>query len=185
MGIFDLWLPILVSAVVCWIASAIIWTVLKYHNSDYKKTGDEETVRAALKGNAPGFYLLPFCLDQAELKNPDVKQKYDDGPLAYITMLPNGMPAMAPKLISMLVYFALVGVLCAYMVTRTLPADPSYLSVFRVAGTVAFIANSVAVVPESIWFGRPWIMTVKNFADALVYGLLTGGVFGWLVLNLT
>ena len=181
MGIIDLWLPILVSAVICWIASAVIWTALKYHNSDYKKTGDEEAVCAALKGNAPGFYLLPYCLDQKELKNPEVKQKYEDGPLAYITMLPNGMPAMASKLISMVVYFLVVGVLCAYLVTRTLPADAEYLSVFRVAGTVAFIANSFAVFPESIWFGRPWSISIKNTIDALIYGLLTGGVFGWLV----
>ena len=181
MGIIDLWLPILVSAVICWVASALIWTALKYHNSDYKKTGDEDAVRAALRGNAPGYYLLPYCLDQKELKNPEVKQKYEDGPLAYITMLPNGVPAMGSKLVSMLVYFLLIGVLCAYLVTRTLPADADYLSVFRVAGFVAFVANSFAVIPESIWFGRPWSISVKNAIDALIYGLLTGGVFGWLV----
>ena len=61
MGILDLWLPILVSAAACWVISAIIWTLLKYHNSDYTRTADEEAVRAALKGNAPGFYLLPYC----------------------------------------------------------------------------------------------------------------------------
>lgn len=181
MGIIDLWLPILVSAVACWLMSAIIWTALKYHNSDYKKTSDEESVRAALKGNAPGFYLLPYCLDPGDLKNPEVKQKYEDGPLAYITMLPNGVPAMGGKLVAMVVYFLIVGVLCAYFVTRTLGADADYLAVFRVAGTVAFVANSFAIVPESIWFGRPWSMTIKSFVDALIYGLLTGGVFGWLV----
>jgi len=47
--------------------------------------------------------------------------------------------------------------------------------------TVAFVASSMALVPESIWFGRPWSMTAKNFVDALIYALLTGGVFGWLV----
>jgi hypothetical protein len=72
-------------------------------------------------------------------------------------------------------------VLCAYFVTRTLAPDADYLTVFRVAGTVAFVANSFAVIPESIWFGRPWSMTLKNVVDALIYGLLTGGVFGWLV----
>ena len=65
MEIIELWLPIIVSAAVCWVASAVIWTALKYHNKDFRKTGDEEAVRAALKGNAPGFYLLPFCLEHA------------------------------------------------------------------------------------------------------------------------
>lgn len=65
--------------------------------------------------------------------------------------------------------------------SRTLAPDADYLAVFRVAGTVAFVANSMALVPESIWFGRPWSITAKNFVDALIYALLTGGVFGWLV----
>lgn len=181
MGIIELWLPILVAAAVCWVLSALIWTVLKYHDSDYKQTADEESVRAALKGNTPGYYLLPYCIDQAQLKNPEVKQKYDDGPLAYITMLPDGMPKMGGKLAGMYVYFVAVGVLCAYFVSRTLAPDADYLAVFRVAGTVAFIANSFALVPESIWFGRPWLITFKSFIDALIYGLMTGGVFGWLV----
>ena len=34
MGILDLWLPILASAAACWVMSAIIWTLFKYHNSD-------------------------------------------------------------------------------------------------------------------------------------------------------
>ncbi len=180
MGIVNLWLPILVSAAACFLMSAVIWTVLKYHDSDYRQTNDEEAVRAALKGNKPGFYLLPYCMDQAELKKPEVKQKYDDGPLAYITMLPNGLPSMGPKMISMFVYFVVVGVLCAYFVTFAVAPDADYLAVFRVAATVAFIANSFALVPESIWFARPWPMTFKNFIDALIYSLLTGGVFGWL-----
>jgi hypothetical protein len=181
MGIFDLWLPVLAAAAICWIMSAIIWTLLKYHNRDYRKTGDEEAVRAALRGNEPGFYLLPYCVDPAELKNPDVKRKYEEGPLAYITMLPNGMPGMGGRLVGQFIYFLLVSVLCAYFVSRTLAPDANYLSVFRIAGTVAFVANSFAYIPESIWFGRPWSMTLKNFVDALLYGLLTGGVFGWLV----
>ena len=180
MGILDLWLPILVSAAACWVMSAIIWTLFKYHNSDYRRTDDEEAVRVALKGNAPGYYLLPYCLDPAELKDPEVKKKYEEGPLAYITMLPNGLPGMGGKLAGQFVFFLVVGITCAYFVTRTVAADADYLTVFRVAGTVAFVANSFAYIPESIWFGRPWSMTIKNFVDALLYSLLTGGVFGWL-----
>ena len=181
MGIFELWIPIVVSAVIVFIASSVIWMIFKWHNSDYHKTGDEEAVRAALKGTEPGYYLVPYCMDSAEFKEPGVQQKYVDGPLAYVTVAPNGLPRMGPKLIGMFIYFLLVGILCAYFVSRTLGADADYLAVFRVAGTVAFIANSFALVPESIWFNRPWIMTGKNFLDALIYGLLTGGVFGWLV----
>jgi len=40
MSIADLWLPILFSAVVVWITSALVWTVLPWHKNDYAKTGD-------------------------------------------------------------------------------------------------------------------------------------------------
>ena len=71
MSILDLWLPILVSAVVVFLASSVIWMVFKYHNKDYLKVNDEEAVRAALSGTKPGFYLVPYCMDPAEFKDPE------------------------------------------------------------------------------------------------------------------
>lgn len=180
MSIVSLWLPIIVSAVVVFVASAIVWMVLKWHNSDFLRTGDEERARAALHGLKPGFYVLPYCMDPAEYKNPEMQEKFKTGPLGYITIMPNGLPRMSGKLIGIFLFFLAVSVLCAYVVSRTLTADAEYLEVFRIAGTVAFIANGIAVIPDSIWFGRPWSITAKNLLDALIYGLLTGGVFGWL-----
>lgn len=180
MTIIDLWVPIVGSAVAMFVASFVIWAVLKYHNSDYSGTSNEESVRAALKGSAPGFYLVPFCLDPAEAKKPEMVQKLDEGPLAYITVAQNGTPNMGKSMLQMFVYFLLVGVICAYVVSRTVAPNADYLEVFRIAGTVAFIANSFALIPESIWFARPWSMTAKNFIDALIYALLTAGIFGWL-----
>ena len=40
--------------------------------------------------------------------------------------------------------------------------------------------HSTDLQEESIWFGRSWSMTLKTFLDALIYAVLTGGVFGWL-----
>jgi len=42
-----LWLPILVSAVVVFVASSIMHMVLAYHKSDYRRLPDEERVRSA------------------------------------------------------------------------------------------------------------------------------------------
>ncbi len=181
MSILDLWLPILVATLVCFFMSSAIWVVFKWHNSDYNKTDREDDVRAALKGAKPGFYMLPHCVDHAEMAKSEVQQQFSDGPVAYITVAPNGMPSMGPKMISMIIYFAMVSVFCAYMLSRTMAADADYLAVFRITGSIAFFANGIAVIPESIWFSRPWSMTIKNLIDALIYGLLTGGIFGWLV----
>jgi len=179
MTIMSLWLPIIVSAVIVFIGSALIWMVLPWHKTDFRKTRDEEAVRGALKGSEPGYYMLPFSMDPAELKNEDVANKFREGPLAYITVIPSGLPSMGPKLVMSFLYNLVVGALCAYMVSRT-AVGADYLHVFRVAGTTAFIAYGIAYLQESIWFGRPWSLTAKNLLDALLYGLLTGGTFGWL-----
>jgi hypothetical protein len=180
MTIVSLWLPIIVSAVVAFIAGSVIWMAMPWHKGEWKKTADEEAVRAALKGCAPGRYTVPNVQDQAEWNNPEIKQMAIEGPNAFITVVPSGVPAMGGKLVAMFAYNLLVAVICAYMVSRTLPADAAYLSVFRISGTVAFIAYGMAYVQESVWFGRPWSATVMTFLDALIYAVLTGGVFGWL-----
>ena len=179
MTIMTLWLPVLVSAVVVFIAGAVIWMVMPWHRSDWGKTEEEEDVRAALKTTGPGMYTLPNCPPD-QFKDPAMQKKFIDGPQAYITVLPNGVPKMGGKLLMMFLYNLLVAVLCAYVVSRTLAPGTEYLTMFRVAGTVAFIAYGVAYIQESIWFGRSWSLTAKTFLDALIYALLTGGVFGWL-----
>ena len=57
---------------------------------------------------------------------------------------------------------------------------PSTLEVFRFAGTTAFVAYALALPQNSIWWRRNWAMTIKTMVDGLIYGLLTGGTFGWL-----
>ena len=180
MGIFSLWQAILASAVGVWLLSALVWMVFPWHKSDFSRTGDEEAVRAALKGLAPGFYNVPHVMSPAELKDPEVEKKYADGPLAFVTIVASGVPQMGGKLIASFVYNLFVGMLAAYMVSRTASADAHYLEVFRIAGTTAFMAYGVAYIQDSIWFGRPVSITVKSLFDAFLYGLLTGGFFGWL-----
>lgn len=180
MSIIELWLPILVSAAFVWVISALVWMVFPWHKSDFAPTRDEEAVRAALKGLQPGYYNLPHCTDMKQLKEPEMQRKFDDGPLAFITIVPNGVPNMGAKLIGTIGYYILIGVICAYMVSRTAAADATYLQVFRIAGTTAFVAHGVAFIQDTIWFGRPVSITAKSLLDAFLYGLVTGGVFGWL-----
>ncbi|MCP4200989.1 MAG: hypothetical protein GY769_03555 [bacterium] len=58
-----LWLPILLSAVVVFIASSILHMVLKYHRSDYSAMPGEDNVMAAMRSEkvSPGHYYLPHC----------------------------------------------------------------------------------------------------------------------------
>jgi hypothetical protein len=52
--------------------------------------------------------------------------------------------------------------------------------VFQIAGAAAFSGYALALMQNSIWYGRNWGTTLRGMIDGLIYGLLTAGVFGWL-----
>ena len=60
----SLWLPILASAVGIFLLSSLIHMVFKWHNSDYRKLAEEESVRTALRATPPepGMYAVPHCI---------------------------------------------------------------------------------------------------------------------------
>jgi hypothetical protein len=75
-------LPIVLSAVAIFVASSITHTVLRYHWSDYQGMPDEAGVLAAMRkaGVKPGNYNFPHAKSMAELKEPEVLKKREQGP---------------------------------------------------------------------------------------------------------
>ena len=182
VGLTTLWLPILLSAVVVFVASSLVHMALKYHKNDYAKLQNEDAVVEALRRNnvGPGDYMFPHCGEQANMKNPEMQKKFEKGPIGLLYVRPNGMPNMGKHLTLWLLYTLAVGVFIAYVTGRTLAPGTDYLHVFRVAGTVGFLTYAGAEPVSSIWKGVRWSTTVKNMFDGLLYGLLSAGVFGWL-----
>lgn len=174
--------PILVSAVLVFVASFVIHMLLPYHHTDFAKVPREDEVMAALRPFAipPGEYMSPFGGSPAAMKDPVFLEKLKAGPVALITVMPGGTPKMGKELTLWFVYCVVVGVFAAYVTGRALPAGADYVQVFRFSGTVAFISYTVANWQNSIWYRRAWSTTLKNTFDGLVYALLTAGVFGWL-----
>jgi hypothetical protein len=175
--IMSLWLPIVLSAGLVFAASALVWMALPHHKTDWKALANEDALRAALKGAAPGLYRMPF----GEMNDPAFQKKLQEGPVAHLTVIPaSAATAMGPMMLKSFVFNVIVSAGVAYLASRTLQPGAEYLSVFRVAGTAAWFAYGFGVIPDSIWFGKPWSLTVKHLGDALLYALLTAGVFGWL-----
>jgi hypothetical protein len=87
---------------------------------------------------------------------------------------------MGPQLAQWFVFLVLVSLFAGYVAGAALGPGVEYLSVFRFAGTTAFVAYTLGFYPQSIWYRRSWAMQLKNTFDGLVYALLTAGVFGWL-----
>jgi hypothetical protein len=78
------------------------------------------------------------------------------------------------------VYLLLVGFFVALIAAHTLAPGTSYPRVFKVTGSIAFVGYSLALLQNSIWQRRPWVVTLKGCFDGLIYAGLTAGTFGWL-----
>lgn len=179
IDLMALWLPIVLSAVVVFVASAIIHMVLGYHNNDYKELPNEEKLLDCMRGEGvvPGNYRFPYG---KEMGSPELIEKCKKGPVGIINVLPSGPPAMGKSLVLWFIFCLAISLFVAYVAGRALTAGSEYLAVFRLAGTVAFLGYSGAQATDSIWKGQAWSTTIKHILDGLIYGLLTAGVFGWL-----
>jgi hypothetical protein len=178
----ELWLAIVISAVLVFIASSVIHTLLKYHQSEYKKLPDEAKLLEAMRtADVPrGTYAFPRAADYKDMSSPEMVEKYNRGPVGMITVMQNGPPAMRKHLTMWFIYCLVISLFAAYLASRTLSPGAEYLEVFRVAGTIAFLGYAAALAQDAIWMGRAWSATIKSMADGMVYALLTAGVFGWL-----
>lgn len=177
-----LWLPILLSAVFVFLASSVIHTTPLWHRADYSPLPRESEVLSALRPLAPppGEYMLPFCADRRELGSPQFVEKMRQGPVAMLTVLPNGPFSMAAPLALWFAYLLVVAVLVAGLLGHTLPAGTPYIRVFKLAGVAAFMGYALGLLQNSIWLRRSWANTLRSCLDGLIYAGLTAGTFGWL-----
>lgn len=182
INLSELWLPILVAAVIVFLASSVIHMAPLWHKSDFPKIPEEDEVLQALRPFAipPGDYFLPRPAGRDEMKSPEFKDKLAKGPVALMTVMPNGMFNMTRNLVQWFIFLLVVSFFVAYITSHALERGAPYLRVFQIAGATAFIGYSLALCELSIWYRRSWSLTLKGALDGLIYGALTAGAFGWL-----
>jgi hypothetical protein len=174
----SLWLPVIVSAVAVFIVSGIFHMALKYHRADYKKLADEDSVAQAIRkvGPGPGVYYMPYC-EMSQMKDPAMLKKFEEGPVAFLTVLRNGRPNMGKNLSQWFLLCLLISFVTAYVARHTLTAGTDSLTVLRITATVAFMGYAFGYFHDSIWKGIPWSNSLRGICDALVYAVMTGFVF--------
>ncbi len=179
MAFGSLWLQVIVSAIVVFVASSILHMVLKYHKADYKSLPNEDAVREAIaKGSpAPGLYVTPYCADMKQMNEPAIKAKYEKGPVAMLAVLPKGAPNLPKHLALWFGFSVFVSFVSAYVARHTLHPGDDGMLVMRITGTVAFAGYALSHLSDSIWKGQPWANTVRAVIDGAIYALLTGLTF--------
>lgn len=180
--VLSLLIPIVVAAVFVFIASSIIHMATPWHAGDYKRVPNEDAVAASLRAHAvpAGDYMMPRPSSMKEMGSPEFLEKRRQGPVMIFTMMPSGEMSMTSNLVQWFVYLLVVGLFTAYVTGLALGPGAEYMRVFRVAGAVAFMGYGLALAQFSIWYRRNWGTTLRSVADALLYGLITAGTFGWL-----
>ena len=113
--LMSLWLPILVSAVLVFIASSVIHMMIGYHRADYRRVPAEDDTAEALRKAAipPGDYMLPSPGSRNAMKDPVFREKLTKGPVVFMTVVRPGPPAMGPQLIQWFIYCVVVSILTA------------------------------------------------------------------------
>jgi hypothetical protein len=128
---------------------------------------------------ARGDYAAPLPESMAHMSSAEFKSKQARGPIFALTIMASDN-SIGRNLAKWFVYSIVIGVFAAYVATLSLPAGASYITVFRITSTVAFAGYALALWQNWIWYSRGLGYTVRTTIDGLVYGLLTGGAFGWL-----
>jgi len=174
--------PIALSAAGVFVLSSLIHMVLKWHNREYRRLSNEDAVAAALRdgGVTPGQYVFPHCLDPKDAALPEMAAKFAEGPVGILYVRPSGMTKLGPFLGKWVVYTVVVSAVVAYVGRAELRAGADYLAVFQLIGVATWLAYSFQGGADSIWKGKPWVITAKEMADGLVYALFTAGAFAWL-----
>jgi hypothetical protein len=154
---------------------------LPWHSNDFKKFPAEDAVLDAVRpfNLMPGEYVAPRPGSMKEMGSPEFQAKVKRGPQLMMNVL-RPQSSIAKNLVVWFVYGIVMAVFAAYVAGLTLGAGAEYMSVFRVTGTVTFSAYALALWHDWIWYSAGLARTVRSTIDGLVYGLLTGGVFGWL-----
>lgn len=171
----QLWLPILVSSVVLFVASSIAWTVLTHHDSDFQRIPQEDPFMASVRGLSlpAGSYIFPH-MTHKDAKDPAAQEKYRQGPRGKIVVW--DMPHMGRNLGLTFLLFLVIAAVVAYAAWVAMGPGIGFTKAFRVVGTIGVLVFASSGQLNAIWFPR---RTFNDFLDGIVYGLLMGAIFGY------
>lgn len=179
-----LWLPIAASAAAVWIASFLAWMLIGHHKRDWRELPDESAFLGAIKqlGIPAGNYGFPEFRRCEGLTKEQKKVKWEQmqkEPMGLLRVW--GPISMGRNMVLTLLVYAAASTLIAYLGWNALPHHgAAFAQVMQVLGTAGVLAYCFASLPNDIWFQKSGREVLMNLIDGVVFGLITGAVFGWL-----
>jgi len=177
-----LWLPVLVSAVLVFIASSIIHMVMPWHKNDYRTVPNQDAAMDAIRPLAipPGDYMIPRPTTRDGMKSPEFAEKLKKGPVLMLTVMPNGPWTMGSTFVYWFLYLVLVAALAGHVAWGAHIHGDHKAALFHTVALTAFGGYSLGLWQLSIWYRRAWSTTLKSTFDGVIYALITGATFVWL-----
>lgn len=178
--LLPLWLPILLSAGIVWIVSAIVWMALPHHKRDYIGLPDEDGFMDFIRKSCitPGNYAFPDCHKPGAMKSEKVQKSWVEGPVGHVSVWRTPL-TMGDKMVGTFIVYLVVSTLIAYLTRVAIPGAASFAKVFQVAATAGILAYCFSHVPNAIWWGSYRRTIIANIIDGIVYGCITGAIFAW------
>ncbi len=176
----QLWIPIVVSAVAVFAVSAITHMAIPARQAEWAHLPKESALQEVLRGAKPGLYGFPMPAEPSQRGRREAMQRWAEGPSGWLSLVPPGPINMGRNLGLSLLLNLFVSTLAAYAAFHAMGAAPSPRTVFRVVGTVGFLAYGIGAVYEGIWYWKPWRSLAYTVADAVLYCLAMGWIFDYL-----
>src|SRR5262245_41779995 len=126
-----LWLPILVSAVLAFVASSLFWMVVRHHDGDWRGLPEEASILEAFRrAKVPrGQYRFPYA-DARHMQTPEMQKKMAEGPTGFLIYFDRYTGGMGKSMAQWLVYLLAVSLFVGYLTGRVLPPASPFASVF-------------------------------------------------------
>jgi hypothetical protein len=113
------------------------------------------------------------------MNSPEVKQKFEEGPLAMVCLKPGQSMNMGASLFQWFLFCLLVSLIAA-MLAMVLPVGAPSAHVFHTLGLAGLLGHAMGPIPNGIWWAHSWRSVSKYVVDGVIYGVIIGATFMWL-----
>lgn len=177
--VMSLWLPILISGVVVFIVSALVWMVMPHHKADVQYCPQQDKLLDAIRdiGIKPGNYMFPNCEDPKDWKSEEVQKVFNAGPWGTLNLW-DAKPNMGKNMLLTLLSFIVVSIFVAYITGEARAPGADFAAVFQIAASVSAVCYVFGGAANAIWFGKRLRFFLTDAIDGVVYSVITGAIFG-------